>query len=104
MMGENKQVAERIQHGLSVNLYALQQKTGGLLPNCNLDSGEVKRTGQFPVRGNSTMDIYEGIYLSKERVSMKAIRAMKGDERTIHVGAYKVPNASGSKHILEVQT
>ncbi|TEB35454.1 kinase-like protein [Coprinellus micaceus] len=84
MMGENKQVAERIQHGLSVNLYALQQKTGGLLPNCNLDSGEVKRTGQFPVRGNSTMDIYEGIYLGKERVSMKAIRAMKGDERTIH--------------------
>lgn len=101
-MGENKQVAERIQHGLSVNLYELQQKTGGLLPNCNLDSGEVKRTGQFPVRGNSTMDIYEGIYLGKERVSMKAIRAMKGDERTIHVGAYKDPNASGSKHLIEV--
>lgn len=84
MMGENKQTAERIQQGLSVNLYELQQKTGGLLPDCNLNSGEVKRTGEFPVRGNATMDIYEGIYLGKERVSMKAIRAMKGDDRTKH--------------------
>lgn len=86
-MGENKQAAEKIQHGLSVNLYELQQKTGGLLPNCNLDSGEVKRVGEFPVRGNATMDIYEGIYLGRERVSMKAIRAMKGDDRTVHVCA-----------------
>ncbi|KAJ3547750.1 hypothetical protein NMY22_g1528 [Coprinellus aureogranulatus] len=84
MMGENKQAAERIQHGLSVNLYELQKQTGGLLPNCNLDSGEVRRTGEFPVRGNATMDIYEGVYLGRERVSMKAIRAMKGDDRTVH--------------------
>ena len=86
-MGENKQIAERIQQGLSSNLYQLQRKTGHLLPNFNLNSGEVKRTGSFPVRGNATMDIYEGIYLGSEKVSMKAIRAMKTDERTVHVRA-----------------
>ena len=84
-MGENKQTAERIQQGLSQNLYQLQKKSGQLLPNFNLNSGEVKRTSDFPVRGNATMDIYEGIYLGSERVSMKAIRAMKTDDRTVHV-------------------
>ncbi|RXW25178.1 hypothetical protein EST38_g690 [Candolleomyces aberdarensis] len=83
-MGENKQTAERIQHGLSQNLYQLQKTSGQLLPNFNLNSGEVKRTSDFPVRGNATMDIYEGIYLGSERVSMKAIRAMKTDDRTVH--------------------
>ncbi|KAF5333294.1 hypothetical protein D9611_002226 [Ephemerocybe angulata] len=83
-MGDNKQTAERIQQGLSLNLYQLQKQSGQLLPNFNLSSGEVKRTGDFPVRGNATMDIYEGVYLGNERVSMKAIRAMKTDERTVH--------------------
>lgn len=83
-MGENKQTAERIQQGLSLNLYQLQKQSGQLLPDFNLSSGEVKRISQFPVRGNATMDIYEGLYLGNERVSMKAIRAMKTDDRTVH--------------------
>jgi hypothetical protein len=84
-MGENKQIAEAIQQGLSLNLYQLQKQSSELLPNRNLSSGEVKRIGEFPVAGTATMDIYEGLYLGKEKVSMKAIRAMKADEKSRHV-------------------
>ncbi|KAG2013889.1 TKL/TKL-ccin protein kinase, variant 2 [Coprinopsis cinerea AmutBmut pab1-1] len=83
-MGENKQIAEAIQQGLSLNLYQLQKQSSELLPNRNLSSGEVKRIGEFPVAGTATMDIYEGLYLGKEKVSMKAIRAMKADEKSRH--------------------
>lgn len=84
-MGENKQIAEKIQEGLSLNLYQLQQQSSELLPDRNLSSGEVKRLGDFPVAGTATMDIYQGLYLQKEKVSMKAIRSMKADERSRQV-------------------
>ncbi|TFK27094.1 kinase-like protein [Coprinopsis marcescibilis] len=82
-MSQNKQTAEKIQQGLSVNLYQLQQQCGELLPDLNLSSGEVKRISEFPVAGTTTMDIYEGLYLGKEKVSMKAIRAMKADDKSL---------------------
>lgn len=56
--------AYRVHSGLSSNLYHLQQQSGKLLPDFNLQSGEVKRIGQFPVSGTAAMDIYEGCFMS----------------------------------------
>ncbi|KDR83338.1 hypothetical protein GALMADRAFT_235416 [Galerina marginata CBS 339.88] len=81
-MGENKQNAEKIHEGLSANLYEFQSQFQELLPDFHLQSGEVKKIGEYPVRGTATMDIYEGLYLGREKVAIKAIRSMKFDEQS----------------------
>ncbi|KAF8974773.1 kinase-like domain-containing protein [Flammula alnicola] len=81
-MGENKQNAEKMHEGLSANLYQFQSQFHELLPDFHLQSGEVKKIGEFPVRGTATMDIYEGLYLGREKVAIKAIRSMKFDEQS----------------------
>ena len=84
-MGENKQNAEKMHEGLSTNLYHFQSQFQELLPDFYLQSGEVKKVGDVAVRGTASLDIYEGIYLGRERVDIKAIRTMKFDEQSKRV-------------------
>ncbi|KAF8918399.1 kinase-like domain-containing protein [Mucidula mucida] len=82
-MAENIHTADRVHTGLSTNLFQLQEASGLLLPNLQLRSGEVARTGQFPVRGTAAMDIYEGLYLKHKKVSIKVIRAIHADDKSL---------------------
>ncbi|KAJ3903461.1 kinase-like domain-containing protein [Lentinula edodes] len=77
---ENKHVADKTHNGLASNLYELQQRTDTLLPNMNLQSGEVVREGNFPVSGTAAMDIYKGRYLNREDVAIKVVRAVNSNE------------------------
>ncbi|KAJ3710941.1 kinase-like domain-containing protein [Lentinula raphanica] len=77
---ENKNIADRTHNGLASNLYELQQISDNLLPNMNLQSGEVVREGNFPVSGTAAMDIYKGRYLNREDVAIKVVRAVNSNE------------------------
>ncbi|KAJ3790444.1 kinase-like domain-containing protein [Lentinula aff. detonsa] len=77
---ENKNAADRTYNGLAASLYELQQRTDNLLPNMNLQSGEVIREGNFPVSGTAAMDIYKGRYLNREDVAIKVVRAVNSNE------------------------
>ncbi|KAF7331922.1 TKL/TKL-ccin protein kinase [Mycena kentingensis (nom. inval.)] len=82
-MGENLRTADRVHTGLSSNLYDLSSKTRELLPDFYLNRGEVQRIGSFPISGTAAMDIYEGLYLQREKVAIKVIRAVNADEHSI---------------------
>lgn len=82
-MGENKVAAEKRHEKMSSKLYDLQRQSGQLLPDFHLKFGEVQKIGDLPVRGTATIDIFEGLYLGREKVMIKAIRSMKCDERSL---------------------
>lgn len=89
--------------GLQSNLYQVQVDSKSLLPEFNLKRGEVVRIGQFPVSGSASMDIWEvketlyitcafadphdlkGLYLGREKVAIKVIRAVTSDPRSLQV-------------------
>ncbi|KAJ7733797.1 kinase-like domain-containing protein [Mycena metata] len=70
----------RVHSGLSSNLYELQFQNHTLLADFNLRSGEVVRIGEFPVSGTGAMDIYEGLYLQREKVAIKVVRAINSSD------------------------
>lgn len=73
----------RMHAGLQSNLYQLQMDSKSLLPEFHLKRGEVTRIGQFPVSGSASMDIWEGLYLGREKVAIKVIRAVTSDPRSL---------------------
>jgi hypothetical protein len=86
-LGEITNRSSRAHNGLQSNLYEITLQSGELLPDFNLKRGEVTRIGQFAVSGNSTMDIWEGLYLQKEKVAIKVIRAVHSDPKNLRVSA-----------------
>lgn len=63
----------------------LSARTGQLLPDFNLQHGEVRRIGGFPAGGTAAMDIWEGLYLNQEKVAIKVLRAVHADEKSLKV-------------------
>lgn len=57
-------------------LLQLQNITGQPLPNVEFSSGEVRRIGRDPIRGNSAFDIWEGLYLERDKCAIKAMRGL----------------------------
>ncbi|KAI6003789.1 kinase-like domain-containing protein [Pisolithus albus] len=69
--------------GLETNLYHLQKSSKALLPNMNFKRGEVRRVGPNPIGGTHTMDIWEGIYLNQETVTLKVIRSVHASPKSL---------------------
>lgn len=76
---------DRDTQGLGTNLYQIQKSTGKLLANMHLQRGEVRRLGPYPVSGTGSMDIWEGIYLSEEKVAIKILRAVHSTPKSLLV-------------------
>ncbi|KAJ7918178.1 kinase-like protein [Mycena leptocephala] len=91
---------QHVHNGLSSNLYDLQFKNRELLPDLQLHaSGEVVRLGQFPVYGSRSRDLdtYEGLYLGREKVAIKVLRARFKRECEIWEAIWEVDKG---KHVL----
>lgn len=90
--------------GLESNLYHIQHSSQSLLPNMNLKRNEVKRIGQYAVKGTGSADIWEGLYLNEEKVAIKILRAVHCEPQTLRVHHHSpLLEMSSSHHILEVQ-
>jgi hypothetical protein len=61
---------------LQASLHNLLTSRGSMVPIAELASGEVSRVGSFPVAGSSSFDIWEGLWLDKEKVALKVLRGV----------------------------
>ncbi|KAG2152023.1 kinase-like domain-containing protein [Suillus cothurnatus] len=92
--------------GMESNLYHVQHSSQSLLPNMNLKRGEVRRIGQYAVKGTGSADIWEGYYLNEEKVAIKILRAVHCEPQTLRrfkreVDIWKrVWEADRGEHIL----
>lgn len=92
--------------GMESNLYHIQHSSQSLLPNMNLRRGEVRRIGQYAVKGTGSADIWEGYYLNEEKVAIKILRAVSCEPQTLRrfkreVDIWKrVWEADRGEHIL----
>ncbi|KAI6047337.1 kinase-like domain-containing protein [Pisolithus marmoratus] len=84
LMQQNLSLTNRENNrGLETNLYHLQKSSKTLLPNMNFKRGEVRRVGQDPIGGTHTTDIWEGIYLNQETVTLKVIRSVHASPKSL---------------------
>ena len=79
-------------------LYELQTQSGMLLPNLNLQNGEVKTVGQFPVTGSGFVDVWKGLYLNNEKVKIIMVR-VPPDTEVLEVST---PPITSDVHLLNV--
>ncbi|KAG5650027.1 hypothetical protein H0H81_001040, partial [Sphagnurus paluster] len=82
-MAENKRLAQRMPVGISKNLWQLQLQSGELMPELYLNSGEVRRTNDHPIKGTNMVDVYEGLYLESEKVYIKVLRVVDANENSL---------------------
>ena len=68
-------------------LYNVQNKFKMLLPDVELDAGEVIRIGKAPIGGTAEFDFWEGLYLDKEKCLLKTIRTANFNEKQKAVSA-----------------
>ncbi|KAH7930254.1 kinase-like protein [Leucogyrophana mollusca] len=69
--------------GLETNLYRIQKATQTLLPEMHLEHGEVRRIGQLPVGRIGSMDLYEGLYLGEEKVTIKLFHKVEANSTSL---------------------
>lgn len=68
---------------MAKNLYRLLQMYKRLPPECQLNSGEVQRSGAGTLAGGGKTDFYKGRFLESEDVRIKAIRSVNPDNEKI---------------------
>ena len=64
--------------GLQRSLYNVQKRSGQLPPGIELKAGEARRIGEFPVGGSAAFDIWEGMWLGRDKVALKTMRGVQG--------------------------
>lgn len=75
----NRSPPDSVQRlALQQSVYRISKHYGVLPPNLDLKSGEVRRIGLHAVGGNTVFDIYEGRWLDRDKVALKAIREARG--------------------------
>lgn len=62
------------KYGLQKNLYRVLQESGELLPDLELRRGEVVRDSDQARSGTAKYDVFDGWYLSSEKVTIKEFR------------------------------
>lgn len=93
---------------LQRNLHYFQRESGDLLPDLELKRGEVRRMGKYAVGGSNAMDVWEGIYLDDEKVSIKVMRAVHSNEKNMNRFKREVKlwarlwDVDKGKHILPI--
>jgi len=69
--------------GLERSLHAVQKGSGRLPPAVALEAKEGRRIGSHPIGGNAAFDIWEGVWLKREKVALKTIRSIDVSPGTI---------------------
>ncbi|KAF8520465.1 kinase-like protein [Hysterangium stoloniferum] len=69
---------------LERSLHAVQRGSGRLPPAIALEAKEGRRVGSHPVGGNAAFDIWEGVWLKREKVALKTIRSIDVSPDTIN--------------------
>ena len=62
------------------------------MPDLHLKSGEVERVSDKPIRWTNAMDIYEGLYLKKEKVYVKCLRMVDANDDSLRVSEFVLRN------------
>jgi len=69
-------------------MYDVQRESRQLLPNLDLRAGEVRRLGSYPVGGSPAFDIWEGMYLDREKCAIKVIRGINNSPNAQRVSEH----------------
>ncbi|KAF7426299.1 hypothetical protein PC9H_008667 [Pleurotus ostreatus] len=72
-----------IRSGLSQNLSDLLRDLEEQLPDMNLQSSEIRRLSTTPISTSLRVDVYEGIYLERRKVSIRELRTATVNDHTL---------------------